>query len=435
MQQYTLRVAGLADGTADDAVREFFTRFGEVTECVVAGTEATVSYKNQDDYAEALRMDGCEFDVGVTLKVEAVEKTTEDVPQADGAGAGSAEDAAGEVSNGANRDGLSDTGNTEESNKQKRFRDDYKVAVRHLPDDATEQQLRNMFQSAGTILDFFLEPRRRYAFVGFDSREAVEAALKMTGTELNGTIINVELKRTVSRESQLEMKVVVKNLPPDVTENSIRNFFAAVGEPVDIFIHERKMFAFVGFADESACAAAIQMDGTEMDGHRVQIERRQRQRCFKCNKEGHVATQCRGEPTCRTCGRPGHMARDCRMQPGSYDRNRGGNMGAMGRMGHAPPGGYYMGPMGGDRRGDVGRRPPYNDRRVGGEYDRRRPRSRSRSPSYERRHRRRSRSRSRSRTRSRSPKRFTRERERGRDRSRSPSRRRYPREGERPRRA
>nr|CCC89520.1 putative RNA-binding protein [Trypanosoma congolense IL3000] len=398
MDKHVIRVKGLREGTTEEAVRDFFSRLGEVLACDINGTEAKISFQNDEDFNEALNMNNEQFDDGVTITVEPFENVSEPQEEA------------------FENDGGVDKRTNEASvvDSRKRFCEENKVAVRHLPDDVTEDQLRELFRGVGEIVDFFLEPRRRYAFVGFENSESVDVALKLSGKEMNGVAIEVERKRTGNRENILESKVVVKNIPYGATEESVRRFFASVGEPVDIFIHDKKQFAFVGFADEKSCLAAIDMNGFDFDGQRVQIERRQKQRCYKCNREGHVALQCHmQEQTCRNCGRAGHMARDCRMTPRSYDR----------RVGPHNGGGYNFAHMNNDRRGDFGRRGAYNDRRGGGDYDRRRPRSRSRSGSYERRHRRRSRSRSRSR----SPKRFARER----DRSRSPSRRRYTRDGER----
>jgi len=35
-------------------------------------------------------------------------------------------------------------------------------------------------------------------------------------------------------------------------------------------------------------------------------------RCYNCNATGHLARQCRRQPTCRNCGRVGHIAENCR---------------------------------------------------------------------------------------------------------------------------
>ena len=46
-------------------------------------------------------------------------------------------------------------------------------------------------------------------------------------------------------------------------------------------------------------------------------------RCFKCNKIGHMATQCTStqrENACFKCNRPGHFARDCQMERPDLDR-------------------------------------------------------------------------------------------------------------------
>lgn len=397
---YTIEVEGFLPHTQEEDVREFFSRVGDVTGCTLKNSRATLTFDNEDDFNEALNMDGMEFENEVVIRVE--RKSV-----AEGMGEESAE-INRNGTNGANSLGGDEAEASRDAHRGSR--EEFKVAVRHLAENTTEQQIRELFEPLGTISDLFLEPRRRYAFVGFDNIESLEAALQMTGRELNGIAIEVERKRTGPRENPLESKVVVKGLPPNTTEEELRAFFASAGEPTDLFIHDTKQFAFIGFANEEACSAALRLSGSELNGRRIDIERRKRQRCFKCNREGHVALQCRfSELTCRECGRPGHVARDCRAparvnRRGNYAGDRRDVRGYNKRDGDRRDyGGYNK--RDGDRRDYSGRR-DFENREE-------RRRGRSRSDSYDRHHRRRSRSRSRS------PKRFARER------SRSPSRRRH----------
>lgn len=400
MALYTIEVQGLPPHTQEEDVRDFFSRVGDVIGCTLKNSCATLTFDREDDFKEALNMDGMEFENDVFIRVES--KAT-----AEGFGMEPAEFNRNGT-NGANAADLDEVALSRDAHKGSC--EEFKIAVRHLAENTTEQQLRELFEPLGTISDLFLEPRRRYAFIGFDNAEALEAALQMTGRELNGVAIDVERKRTGPRENPLESKVVAKGLPPNTTEEELRAFFSQAGEPTDLFIHETKQFAFIGFANEAACSAALRLSGSELNGRRIEIERRKRQRCFKCNREGHVALQCRfSEPTCRECGRPGHVARDCRApvranRRGNYSSDRRDMRGYKRDIDRRDYGGYKRET---DRR-DYGSRREFDTRE-----DRRRPRSRS--DSYDRHHRRRSRSRSRS------PKRFARER----DRTRSPSRRRH----------
>ncbi|RNF19303.1 putative RNA-binding protein [Trypanosoma cruzi] len=415
---YTIQVRGLPEDTREDAVRDFFSRVGDVTHCTLERNAATLSFENEEDFNEALNMDGMEFENGAFIQVE---KKRHENDSYHGRSDNNMDDNQKNGATDGERGG--DGRDASPRDNRKRFREEFKVAVRNIAENTTEQQLRELFEPLGTIADLFLEPRRRYAFVGFDNTDSLEAALQMTGRELNGVAIEVEKKRTGPRENVLPTKVVVKGMPPNTNEDELRAFFLSAGEPVDVFIHEKKHFAFVGFPNEETCVAALRLHGTELNGSRVDVERRQRQRCFKCDREGHVALQCRAvEPYCRNCGRNGHLSRDCRSGPRDNRRNQNDRREFVrrdynDRRDYGDRRDYNDRRDYGDRREFVDRR-DFNDRR---DVDRRedRRRARSRSDSYER-HRRRH-----SHSRSRSPKRFARERDRDRSRSRSPPRRRY----------
>lgn len=43
--------------------------------------------------------------------------------------------------------------------------------------------------------------------------------------------------------------------------------------------------------------------------------------CFNCQKEGHMAKECRGAPKCDKCSRLGHRTRDCRVGQSSGNRS------------------------------------------------------------------------------------------------------------------
>ncbi|CCD20449.1 RNA-binding protein, putative [Trypanosoma vivax Y486] len=208
MGRYAVRVSGLPEGKNEDDVREFFSRMGTVVYCKVKGTGATVEYENEDDYRDALNLNGVEFVDGYTIKVEN-ESSTNDERNASGS-AGCNTD--------SNGDAFAGSGEAGNSEGRPQYFEDFKVAVRRLPDNATEQQLRDLFEEYGKITDFFMESNRRYAFVGFENAECLEAALQANGRELNGSIIEVEKKRSGVRDL-MDCKIVMKGLPPAVKQD------------------------------------------------------------------------------------------------------------------------------------------------------------------------------------------------------------------------
>ncbi|KEG10123.1 putative RNA-binding protein [Trypanosoma grayi] len=155
MPPYTIQVRGLPEETSENAVRDFFSRVGEVTECALNGTAATLSFDNADDFNEALNMDGIEFEKGATIQVDKkeAEKTEEEQQKHE------QNEASGDnCNNNANGAKTAEGDDAAPAESRKRFREEFKIAVRHLAENTTEQQLRDLFEPLGAISDLFLEP-------------------------------------------------------------------------------------------------------------------------------------------------------------------------------------------------------------------------------------------------------------------------------------
>ena len=65
---------------------------------------------------------------------------------------------------------------------------------------------------------------------------------------------------------------------------------------------------------------AIEDKATERASHDAGAERKQQQRCYRCQKEGHPTWECtwpgpRRTKTCYKCGHQGHYANECPPQP------------------------------------------------------------------------------------------------------------------------
>lgn len=203
-----------------------------------------------------------------------------------------------------------------------------KVVVRDIPNVGNAAEgLRQLFSECGELRDVSLDPRRPIAYLTFCDAAGVEAALQREGVEWNGAVLHVERKRLPPpRQSRL----VVKHLPENaLSEEGVRRLFGDCGDLHDIFVNVEKRIAFIAFLDEASAEKALAKNGVrppaadqeegrgDEEGSAAAlplvVERRERQKCFKCNREGHLAVDCRSSAVvCRECGRPGHIARDCR---------------------------------------------------------------------------------------------------------------------------
>lgn len=85
------------------------------------------------------------------------------------------------------------------SNDEKRARDERSVFVGNVDYSVTPENLMEVFASVGTVNQITIPTDRNghpkgFAYVEFNERDAVEAALKLTGHDLNGREIKVTHK-------------------------------------------------------------------------------------------------------------------------------------------------------------------------------------------------------------------------------------------------
>lgn len=172
-----------------------------------------------------------------------------------------------------------------------------KLYVGNISFDSTEEELKELFQSYGTVYDCFLPTwpdtgnLRGFAFISMDPEEAELAITNMDGTEFNGRVISVS--KAMARKEKLErmsggingstarkefMKLYVGNISFDSTEDSIRQMFEQYGEvtnvyvPMDYDYDRNRGFAFVTMAGAAAADQAIrEADGAELDGRTLKV--------------------------------------------------------------------------------------------------------------------------------------------------------------------
>lgn len=75
-------------------------------------------------------------------------------------------------------------------------RDDKKIYAQGFPPDVSEADVREYFSRCGEINDIFVKESQRgwFAFVGFETFEAVEEALKLDGKEFQNSVLTIQKK-------------------------------------------------------------------------------------------------------------------------------------------------------------------------------------------------------------------------------------------------
>ncbi|CAO4374113.1 unnamed protein product [Caenorhabditis nigoni] len=123
-------------------------------------------------------------------------------------------------------------------------------------------------------------------YVKFEEEESVEKALKYNGTKLEDHLIRVDTVGTKKGFGK-DMAIFVGNLPFDITEDTLSNFFTEKVGAVEAvrIIRDKdsgqgKGFAFVNFKQDSSASLALSMETIKMDKRDLRIT--------KVMKKGHL---------------------------------------------------------------------------------------------------------------------------------------------------
>ncbi|XP_060031945.1 RNA-binding protein 4 isoform X3 [Erinaceus europaeus] len=133
-----------------------------------------------------------------------------------------------------------------------------KLFIGNLPREATEQEIRALFEQYGKVLE--CDIIKNYGFVHIEDKTAAEDAIRnLHHYKLHGVNINVEASKNKSKTST---KLHVGNISPTCTNKELRAKFEEYGPVIECDIV--KDYAFVHMERAEDAVEAIRgLDNTE----------------------------------------------------------------------------------------------------------------------------------------------------------------------------
>ncbi|OXB52617.1 hypothetical protein ASZ78_001989 [Callipepla squamata] len=137
-----------------------------------------------------------------------------------------------------------------------------KLFIGNLPREATEQEIRSLFEQYGKVLE--CDIIKNYGFVHIEDKTAAEDAIRnLHHHKLHGVCINVEASKNKSKAST---KLHVGNISPTCTNLELRAKFEEYGPVIECDIV--KDYAFVHMERAEDAVEAIRgLDNTEFQGY------------------------------------------------------------------------------------------------------------------------------------------------------------------------
>ncbi|XP_048371152.1 RNA-binding protein 4B isoform X2 [Sphaerodactylus townsendi] len=136
-----------------------------------------------------------------------------------------------------------------------------KLFIGNLPREATEQEIRSLFEQYGRVLE--CDIIKNYGFVHIEDKTAAEDAIRnLHHYKLHGVCINVEASKNKSKAST---KLHVGNISTSCTNLELRSKFEEYGPVLECDIV--KDYAFVHMERAEDAVEAIRgLDNTEFQG-------------------------------------------------------------------------------------------------------------------------------------------------------------------------
>ncbi|KAI1710963.1 RNA recognition motif domain-containing protein [Ditylenchus destructor] len=216
-EKYRIFVGGLSQETSQETLHDHFSQFGDVHACVVHYNEdnlsrgfGSVTYKSQDSVDRALNSQPHNIDNKVVSVKHATIRPR-----------------------------------------------DLTMFVGNLSTQTTDESLREHFSNYGQLSDCYVKIDRKtglsrgFGYVAFGSKEELERARSAHPHTIDG------VKVTFHFQGQ---NLVVDSLSPNITEDSLRNFFSQYGQVQDCRINTNslgKTTAFVTMSNEEETSRAL----------------------------------------------------------------------------------------------------------------------------------------------------------------------------------
>ncbi|CAD2216614.1 polyadenylate-binding protein [Angomonas deanei] len=164
------------------------------------------------------------------------------------------------------------------------------IWVGGLDPSVKEQALYDFFYRIGPVasvrvcMDSVTQKSLGYGYVNFQDPADAEKALDQAGTKLNGRFLRIaKIQRDPAKRRSGVTNIVVKKLPTSVDTNALKELFGKFGRLTAIGLAcdekgESRGYARISYErEESAAEAVKEMDGLELDGQSITVERFQAQ--------------------------------------------------------------------------------------------------------------------------------------------------------------
>ena len=157
--------------------------------------------------------------------------------------------------------------------------DDRKLFVGGLPQEVADSDLREHFIKFGEIdaITLKTDPNtgwsRGFAFIIYKAVDGVDKAVAEEDHKIKGK--KVAVKKAQAKQG----KIFVGKLKPEITDEEVKEFFAAYGtiasleQPFDKIKNERKNFCFITYEKEATAAKLLKEGTVTIKGHELDVKR------------------------------------------------------------------------------------------------------------------------------------------------------------------